>query len=72
MATFGSMRLLEPGSPAVSGGIFSLNRASSRDVNIGLDEHWTIEIRAGVQSIVARGGSSRSYEESLHEGLGMA
>src|SRR5271157_2977385 len=72
MATFGSMTLLELGSPPVSGGVFSVNRTSLRDASIALDGQWTIEIRAGGQSIVARGGSSRSYKESLHQALGMA
>lgn len=72
MATFGSMILLELGSPPVSGGVFSVNRTSPRDASIAIDGQWTIEIRAGGQSIVARGGSSRSYKESLHQALGMA
>lgn len=67
MATFGSMILLELGSPPVSGGVFSVNRTSPRDASIAIDGQWTIEIRAGGQSIVARGGSSRSYKESLHQ-----
>ena len=72
MATFGSMFLLEPGLPPVSGGIFSVNRTFARDASIAIDGQWTIEIRAGGQSIVARGGSSGSYNESLHEAHGKA
>jgi hypothetical protein len=72
MAPFGSMTLLAPESPPVSGGVFSVNRTSSRDASIAVDGQWTIEIRAGGQSVVARGGSSRSYNESLYESLGMA
>jgi len=66
------MTLLEPGSPPVSGGVFSVNRTSPRDASIVIVGQWTIEIRAGGQSIVARGGSSGTYEESLQQAVRMA
>jgi hypothetical protein len=72
MAKVGSMTLLESGSRPVSGGVFSINRTSPTDARIAIDGQWTIEIRAGGHSIVARGGSSCSYNESLQESLRMA
>jgi hypothetical protein len=72
MATFGSMTLLESGLPPASGGVFSIDRTSPRDERIAIDGQWTIEIRAREQSVVARGGSACSYDESFQESLRMA
>jgi hypothetical protein len=72
MASFGAMPVVEPSGPLVSGGIFYLNRPSPRDASHIIDGRWTVQVREGSQSVVARGGAAACYKDALLQALSMA